>query len=49
MQGMTGIELANKIRKDLGSTINIFLMAAFNISDLKIKMDFQTAKIERIV
>ena len=49
MPNISGIELANKVRKELNSSIIIFLMTAFDISDLKNKFDIQPAKIERII
>jgi two-component system cell cycle response regulator CpdR len=49
MPGMTGIDLANKIRKEISSSIKIFLMTAFDISDLKDQSNFQTANIENII
>jgi two-component system, cell cycle response regulator CpdR len=49
MPGISGIELANKIRKEIRSSIKIFLMTAFDISDLKDQLDFQTANIENLI
>lgn len=50
MPAMNGIELANKIRKELNnSKIKIFLMTAFDISDLSINKDYESSQIEKII
>jgi len=49
MPGMTGIDLAYKIRKELSSSIKIFLITAFDISDLKDQSNFKLADIENII
>ena len=48
MPGMCGLELAKKIRQ-VNLDIKIFLMTAFDISDLKENPDFNIAKIDRII
>ncbi len=48
MPGLSGIELAKKIRQ-VNLDIKIFLMTAFDISDLKENPDFNIAKIDRII
>lgn len=48
MPGMCGIELANKIRES-SEKIKIFLMTAFDISDLENNADFKAAKIDRLI
>lgn len=45
MPGTSGIELVIKIR----SSIKIFLITAFDISDLKDQSNFKLAKIENII
>ncbi len=49
MPGMSGIDFANKIRKEISSSIKIFLITAFDISDLNDQPNFQTANIENII
>jgi two-component system cell cycle response regulator CpdR len=49
MPGISGIDLANKIRKEVSSSIKIFLITAFDISDLKDQSNFNSAKIERVI
>jgi two-component system cell cycle response regulator CpdR len=49
MPGMTGIDFANKIRKEISSSIKIFLITAFDISDLKDQPNFKTANIENVI
>jgi DNA-binding NtrC family response regulator len=49
MPGMTGIDLANKIRKEISTSIKIFLITAFDISDLKDQPNFKTANIENVI
>lgn len=48
MPGMSGIELANKIR-ELNPKVKIFLTTAFDINDIKNHKNFQEAKINRIL
>lgn len=48
MPGMCGIELAKKIRK-INDKIKIFLMTAFDISDLEDNSDFKAACIDRLL
>src|SRR5262245_2195823 len=49
MPGMSAIELYIKLRKEISSSIKIFLITVFDISDLKDQINFQTAKIENII
>ena len=49
MPGMSGIDLAIKIRKEIRSSIKIFLITAFDISDLKDQSNFKLANIENII
>jgi two-component system cell cycle response regulator CpdR len=49
MPGLSGIDLANKIRKEINSSIKIFLITAFDISDLKDQPNFKLANIENII
>jgi response regulator RpfG family c-di-GMP phosphodiesterase len=48
MPGTTGLDFANKIRKK-NSTVRIFLITAFDITDLENNNSFKNAKIERII
>lgn len=48
MPGMSGIELANKIR-ELNSEIEIFLTTAFDIEDIKNHKNYQQAKINKVL
>jgi two-component system, cell cycle response regulator CpdR len=48
MPGMNGIELANKIR-ELNSSVKIFLITAFDISDIQDSESYKQAKIDKIV
>jgi CheY-like chemotaxis protein len=48
MPGMSGIELANKIR-ELNPKIKIFLTTAFDIDDIKNYEDYQKAKIDNVL
>jgi DNA-binding NtrC family response regulator len=48
MPGLTGIDLAKRIR-EINSEIVIFLMTAFDISDLKDKPDFKLARIDMLI
>jgi two-component system, cell cycle response regulator CpdR len=49
MPGISGIELANKIRKEISPSIKIFLITAFDVSDLKDQSNFKLANIERVI
>ncbi len=49
MPEMSGIDLSIKIRKELCSSIKIFLITAFDISDLKDQSNFKLANIENII
>ncbi len=49
MPGMSGIDLSIKIRKEINSSIKIFLITAFDISDLKNQPNFKLANIENII
>ena len=49
MPGISGLELANRIRKELSLSVKIFLITAFDISDINDNLEFQSAKIERII
>ena len=49
MPGMSGIDLANKIRKDLNNTIKIIMTTAFSTEDLDGRPDFKSAKIHQII
>ena len=49
MPEISGIELANKIRKEISSSIKIFLITAFDVSDLKGQSNFKLANIERVI
>ena len=48
MPGLNGIELAKRIRQ-LNSKIKIFLMTAFDISDLENNSDYKAARIDTIM
>ncbi len=48
MPGMSGIELANRIRETNG-TAKIFMVTAFDPTDLENMPDYRKAKIERII
>ena len=45
MPGMSGIELANKIR-ELNYSVKIFLITAFDIADIKGQESYKSAKID---
>ena len=49
MPGMSGIQLANKIRKELNITIKIFMITSFATEDLDSRPDFKAAKVDRII
>ncbi len=48
MPGLNGLELAKKIR-ELNTNIKIFLMTAFETRDLEKHVDFQMARIDRLI
>jgi DNA-binding response OmpR family regulator len=48
MPGLSGIDLAKRIR-EINSKIVIFLMTAFDISDLKDQPDFKLARIDMLI
>lgn len=48
MPGLCGIDLAKSIR-EFDSKVKIFLMTAFEITDLEDKEDFKNARIDRII
>lgn len=48
MPGMSGIELANRIR-ELNSTVKIFLITAFDVDDIKDNKNYQEAKIDEVL
>ncbi len=48
MPGICGIDLAKNVR-DINGKVKIFLMTAFDISDLKDNEDFKKAKIDRLL
>lgn len=48
MPGMNGIELAKRIRQ-LNSKIKIFLMTAFDVSDLENDSDYKAARIDMLL
>ena len=48
MPGMSGLELANKVR-EINNTVKIFLITAFATEDLEYRLDFKAAKIDRII
>jgi CheY-like chemotaxis protein len=49
MPGMSGLDLANKIRKEINAIVKIFLITAFDISDMSDWPSFKSAKFERII
>jgi CheY-like chemotaxis protein len=49
MPGMSGIDLSIKIRKEISSSIKIFLITALDISDLENNSNFKLANIENII
>jgi DNA-binding NtrC family response regulator len=48
MPGICGLELAKNIR-ELNDLVNIFLITAFDISDLEGSEAYQSAKIDRVI
>ena len=48
MPGMNGIELAKRIRR-INSKIKIFLMTAFDISDIENNSDYKVARIDMLL
>ena len=48
MPGICGLELAKNIR-ELNDLVNIFLITAFDISDLEGSEAYQSAKIDKVI
>lgn len=48
MPGMSGIELAKKIR-EFNNKVKIFLITAFDISDIRNNLDYKVAMIDNII
>jgi DNA-binding NtrC family response regulator len=48
MPGICGLELASNIR-ELNDLVNIFLITAFDISDLEGSEAYQSAKIDKVI
>lgn len=48
MPGMSGLELASRIRK-LNSTVKIYLITAFDLSDIMDYKNYQEAKIDKVL
>lgn len=48
MPGMSGLELANKIR-EINSSVKIFLITAFDIADLRYHPDYTAENIDQIL
>ncbi len=48
MPGISGLELAKNIR-ELNDLVNIFLITAFDISDLEGSEAYQSAKIDKVI
>ena len=48
MSGMSGIELAKKVRDD-NTNIKIFLMTAFDIRDFENNFDIKAFRIDRLI
>lgn len=48
MPRMNGIELANKIR-EINDKIKIFLITAFDVSDLEKQHNFRSARIDKVI
>jgi len=48
MPGMSGLEFTNKIRK-INPSVRVFLISAFDTSDLENNSNYKTAKIERVI
>jgi CheY-like chemotaxis protein len=48
MPGMSGIEFANRIR-ETNTAAKIFMITAFDPSDLESRPDYRQAKIERVI
>jgi len=48
MPGMSGLEFTNKIRK-INPSVSVFLISAFDTSDLENNSNYKTAKIERVI
>ena len=48
MPGMSGLELASRIRQ-LNSTVKIYLITAFDLSDVIVSKNYQEAKIDKVL
>jgi DNA-binding response OmpR family regulator len=48
MPGMSGLDFACKIR-EINTTVRIFLITAFDVTDLENNLMYKSAKIERII
>ena len=48
MPGMSGLEFTNEIRK-INPSVRVFLISAFDTSDLENNSNYKTAKIERVI
>jgi len=48
MPGMSGLEFSNEIRK-INPSVRVFLISAFDTSDLENNSNYKTAKIERVI
>jgi two-component SAPR family response regulator len=48
MPGISGIELGKKIR-EMNDKVKIFLMTAFEITDLEESRDFKAARFDRLI
>ena len=48
MPGMSGLEFTNEIRK-INPSVIVFLISAFDTSDLENNSNYKTAKIERVI
>ena len=48
MPGMSGLDFTNKIR-EINTSVRVFLISAFDISDLENNSNYKTAKIERVI
>jgi len=48
MPGMSGLDFANKIR-EIDTSVRVFLISAFDTSDLENNGNYKSAKIERVI
>jgi DNA-binding response OmpR family regulator len=48
MPGMSGLDFINKIR-EINTSVRVFLISAFDISDLENNSNYKSAKIERVI